>query len=69
MELAVAAGLDCREVTLVRHDLYTADECFLTGTAAEVIPVVEIDGRRIGPGVPGPVTAKLIDAFHALVRS
>ena len=69
MELALAAGLDCREATLVRHDLYTADECFLTGTAAEVIPVVVIDGRRIGPGVPGPVTAKLIDAFHALVRS
>jgi branched-chain amino acid aminotransferase len=69
MELARAAGIDCRETTLVRHDLYTADECFLTGTAAEVIPVVEIDGRRIGAGVPGPVTAKLIDAFQKLVRS
>jgi branched-chain amino acid aminotransferase len=68
MELAHAAGIDCREQTLVRHDLYTADECFLTGTAAEVIPVVEIDGRTIGPGVPGPVTARLIDDFHALVR-
>lgn len=68
MELAHAAGLDCREQTLVRHDLYTADECFLTGTAAEVIPVVEIDGRTIGAGVPGPVTARLIDGFHALVR-
>ena len=69
IELAHAAGIDCRETTLVRHDLYTADECFLTGTAAEVIPVVEIDGRRIGAGVPGPVTAKLIDAFHKLVRA
>ena len=68
MELALAAGIDCREATLVRHDLYTADECFLTGTAAEVIPVVEIDGRRVGGGTPGPVTLRLKDAFHALVR-
>ena len=68
MELAVAAGLECREQTLVRHDLYTADECFLTGTAAEVIPVVEIDGRRIGSGMPGPITRQLTTDFHALVR-
>ena len=69
MELAHAAGIDCREATLVRHDLYTADECFLTGTAAEVIPVVEIDGRPIGSGTPGPVTARLTRDFHALVRA
>ena len=68
MELAVAAGIDCRETTLVRHDLYTAEECFLTGTAAEVIPVVEIDGRKVGAGVPGPITKRLTDDFHALVR-
>jgi branched-chain amino acid aminotransferase len=68
MELATAAGIDCREVTLVRHDLYTADECFLTGTAAEVIPVVEIDGRKVGAGVPGAVTKRLTTDFHALVR-
>jgi branched-chain amino acid aminotransferase len=68
MELARAGGIDCREQTLVRHDLYTADECFLTGTAAEVIPVVEIDGRKIGAGVPGPVTLRLTKDFHALVR-
>ena len=68
MELATAAGIDCREVTLVRHDLYTADECFLTGTAAEVIPVVDIDGRSIGGGTPGPVTARLTADFHKLVR-
>jgi len=68
MELARSAGIDCREATLTRHDLYTAEECFLTGTAAEVIPVVEIDGRSIGTGRPGPVTAKLLAAFHALVR-
>jgi len=69
LDLTRAAGIDCREATLVRHDLYTADECFLTGTAAEVIPVVEIDGRRIGSGVPGPVTKRLTDDFHTLVRS
>lgn len=69
LDLARAAGIDCLEATLVRYDLYTADECFLTGTAAEVIPVVEIDGRRIGSGVPGPVTKRLTDDFHALVRS
>ena len=68
MELAGTAGIDCREATLVRHDLYTADECFLTGTAAEVIPVVEIDGRTIGDGLPGPVTARLTRDFHALAR-
>jgi branched-chain amino acid aminotransferase len=68
MELATAAGIDCREQTLVRHDLYTADECFLTGTAAEVIPVIEIDGRKIGPGAPGPVTKRLTADFHELVR-
>jgi len=68
MELAEAAGIDCREVTLVRHDLYTAEECFLTGTAAEVIPVVEIDGRKVGAGAPGPITKRLTDAFHELVR-
>ena len=68
LDLAVAAGIDSREATLVRHDLYTADECFLTGTAAEVIPVVEIDGRRIGSGTPGPITARLTADFHTLVR-
>ena len=68
MELATATGIDCRESTLVRHDLYTADECFLTGTAAEVIPVVEIDGRKVGAGVPGPITKRLTADFLALVR-
>jgi branched-chain amino acid aminotransferase len=68
LELAVAAGIPTREATLTRHDLYTADECFLTGTAAEVIPVVEIDGRTIGNGIPGTITCQLKDAFHRLVR-
>ena len=68
MELAHAAGIECREATLTRHDLYTAEECFLTGTAAEVIPVVDIDGRTIGAGTPGPITARLTADFHKLVR-
>jgi len=68
IELADAAGIDCQEATLTRYDLYTSDECFLTGTAAEVIPVVEIDGRKVGAGTPGPVTARLTADFHTLVR-
>lgn len=68
IELAAAAKIDCQEKTLVRHDLYTADECFLTGTAAEVIPVVEIDSRSIGNGVPGPITKRLTADFHLMVR-
>ncbi len=68
MDLAHAAGIACHEATLTRYDLYTADECFLTGTAAEVIPVVEIDGRKIGSGTPGPITARLTADFHRLVR-
>jgi len=69
MELAVAAGIDCREQALVRHDLYTADECFLTGTAAEVIPVVALDRRVIGTGTPGPFTSRFLAAFHELAMS
>lgn len=68
IDLAAAAKIDCQEKTLVRHDLYTADECFLTGTAAEVIPVVEIDSRSIGNGVPGPITKRLTADFHLMVR-
>ena len=55
-------------MSLTRYDVYTADECFLTGTAAEVIPVVKIDGRLIGTGKPGPITKQLHEAFHKLVR-
>jgi len=69
MELALADGISCCEATLTRHDIYTADECFLTGTAAEVVPVVEVDGRMIGHGNPGAMTRRLTDAFHALVRN
>ena len=57
-----------REMALVRHDIYSADEWFLTGTAAEVIPVVKCDGRAIGNGKPGPVIKQLRERFQALVR-
>ena len=69
LELAPQAGIPCREIPLTRHDVYVADECFLTGSAAEVIPVVKIDGRPIGSGKPGPVTRELLARFHALTRA
>lgn len=68
MELARDAGIKVVERAMDRHDVYTADECFLTGTAAEVIPVVECDARAIGTGKPGPITKDLLARFHRLVR-
>lgn len=68
MDLAREAGMDVTETDLTRHDLYAADECFLTGTAAEVIPVTKIDSRVIGDGKPGAVTRQLVDAFRETVR-
>jgi len=62
------AGLTVVERSMDRHDIYTADECFLTGTAAEVIPVVECDGRSIGSGKPGPVTTSMQEAYFAVIR-
>ena len=49
-------------------DLYTADEIFLTGTGAEVMPVTKVDGRQVGDGKPGPLTKRLLEAFHRYVR-
>jgi branched-chain amino acid aminotransferase len=69
IELARAGGREVREVPLTKHDVYIADECFLTGTAAEVIPVVKVDSRKIGAGTPGPVTLDLKERFHKLARS
>ena len=69
MDLAREAGITVREIALTRHDVYIADECFLTGSAAEVIPVVKVDNRAIGAGVPGPITQDLIRRFHALTRA
>lgn len=64
MQLAAANGLQVRESAMTRYDLYNADEVFLTGTAAELIPVVEIDKRMIGGGTPGPNTRKLTKLFR-----
>jgi branched-chain amino acid aminotransferase len=68
LELARAADIPTQEIPLTRHDIYSADEVFLTGTAAEVIPVVKCDGRVIGTGKPGPITLQLRERFHVLVR-
>ena len=68
LELAGACGLPARERNLTRYDLYNADECFLTGTGAEVAPVIGIDRRLIGNGAVGPVTKKLMAMFHEYVR-
>ena len=67
-DLAPQLGLKISEPNLTRHDLYTANECFLTGTAAEIIPVVRLDGRPIGDGKPGALTAKLIAKFRELTQ-
>jgi branched-chain amino acid aminotransferase len=69
IELAQAAGITVQEIPLTRHDVYTADEIFLTGTGAEIIPVVKVDGRVIGPGKPGPITKQLRERYQVLVRS
>jgi branched-chain amino acid aminotransferase len=68
MELAREAGYPVYEAALTRHDVYTSGECFLTGTAAEVVPVVRCDGRAIGTGQPGPITRDLRKRFTELTR-
>jgi branched-chain amino acid aminotransferase len=69
IELAQQAGYDVREEMLNRYDVYTADEAFFTGTAAEVIAIRQVDGRLIGAGGSGPVTRDLRSRFQTLVRS
>ena len=68
-DLCGELGISIREASLTRYDIYTADESFLTGTAAETIPMVMLDEREIGNGRPGELSLKLIDAFRKLVRS
>lgn len=67
MQLAREMGLDVQETVLTRYEIWTADEAFLTGTAAEVIAVSELDKRMIGDGKPGPVTKQLVEAYRKLV--
>ncbi|MCM8783635.1 MAG: branched-chain-amino-acid transaminase [Candidatus Omnitrophica bacterium] len=69
MDIAIKEGLEVKETILTRHELYNADECFLTGTAAEIIPVVKIDFRIIGKGKPGEITSKLMREFKKLTRT
>jgi len=68
IELAEQAGVRVSEPNLTRYDLFNADECFVTGTGAEIMPVVKIDGRAVGSGKPGALTAKLVEAYHALTQ-
>jgi branched-chain amino acid aminotransferase len=69
IELLKEMGVQVHEVMMTRHDIFVADECFLTGTAAEVIAAVVLDRRSIGNGKPGPITTKLVEKFKALVNS
>ncbi len=69
IELSRTLGIPFVERSLTRYDIFTSDECFLTGTAAEIIPVVALDRRPIGTGQPGPFTHRFMDAYHQLVMS
>jgi branched-chain amino acid aminotransferase len=68
LELASKMKIKVFEGSITRHEVYNAEECFLTGTAAELVPIVKVDGRVIGTGSPGLVTKKLSDAFHQLTK-
>lgn len=67
LEIAGDLDIPVKETNLTRYDLWNAEECFLTGTAAEVIPVVEIDSRKVGDGKPGPMTHRFLEVFHRKV--
>lgn len=67
MEIAEKMGIKSEEATLAPYDLYTADECFMTGTGAEIVPVIKIDGRVIGNGAPGKITKMLVEHFKNFV--
>ena len=67
-EIAAELGIKVLETDITRHDIFVADECFLTGTAAEIIPVVKADGRLIGNGKPGPITTRTMARFRQMTR-
>ena len=67
-EIAAEVGIQIKETDITRHDVFVADECFLTGTAAEVIPVIRADGRTIGTGKPGPISTRMIARFREITR-
>jgi branched-chain amino acid aminotransferase len=68
IELASKRNIEVAEEIITRYDLYNAEECFLTGTAAEIVPVVKIDGRKVGTGRPGEITLELIEDFKELTK-
>jgi len=68
IELAGQMNIPVQQIPFVRHDIFIADECFLTGSAAEVIPVVKLDSRVIGDGKPGSITRRLMERFVQLTR-
>ena len=68
LEIARSSKIPVHEHVITRHEVYISDECFLTGTAAEIIPVVMVDGRAIGAGKPGKLTLKLIKEFKELTK-
>jgi branched-chain amino acid aminotransferase len=67
VDIARELGIPLREADLTRYDLWCSDECFLTGSGAEVIPVVKLDGRTIGTGRPGPITKRVLEEFRRRV--
>ncbi len=67
LELAESIGIKTHQTTMTRYDLYNADECFMTGTGAEIIPVTRIDGRMIGEGKPGNVMRRIVKGFREIV--
>ena len=69
LEMAPKMKIAVHEHVITRHEVYTSDECFLTGTAAEIIPVVKVDGRTIGDGKPGVITKKLTEQFRKLTKT
>ena len=68
IKLCMKLGIPCRETQIQRHDLYVADEMFLTGSGAEVMPVTMVDKRQIANGKVGPITKKLLEAFRQYIR-
>jgi branched-chain amino acid aminotransferase len=68
MDIAAESGLKVSEPNLTRYDVFNAEECFLTGTGAELVPIVKVDGRTIGNGKPGPITQQLVMQYHALTK-
>jgi branched-chain amino acid aminotransferase len=67
IDIARDLGIPLREADMTRYDIWVADECFLTGSGAEVIPAVKLDGREIGTGKPGPLTKRVLEEFRKRV--